>query len=78
MVTVTNAASSPNTTERISYATGASTVQVFDQVDGNSVDTYLLNASAGQQMAVSVGSPANNVYLTVVSPGGSPLARAHS
>jgi ribosomal protein S11 len=78
VVFVTNMPSPTTTNERISYATGRSSVQVFDQIDGNSMDTYLLYISADQQLQITVQSPANNVYLTLVSPGGSPLARAQN
>jgi len=78
VVTVTNSAPPTNTTERFSFATGTSSALVYDQIDGTSLDTYLINAGAGQRMQLSVTSPANNVYLTLVSPGGSPLARAQN
>ena len=78
VVNVTNAASSPNTVERISFAPNTTGAEVYDQVDGNSLDTYQLNASVGQHMQITLTSPASNVYLTVVSPNGSPLARAQN
>ncbi len=65
-------------TQRITFASGATSAQVSGQVDGNNIVTYLLNASAGQQMQTYVTSPASNIYLTVVSPLGSPLARAQA
>ena len=75
---VTNIQASPNTTERISFAPNTTGAEVYDQVDGNSLDTYQLNASVGQYMQITLSSPANNVYLTVVSPNGSPLVRAQN
>jgi ribosomal protein S11 len=78
VVTVTNSAPPTNTTERFSFATGTNSALVYDQIDGSSLDTYLINASAGQRMQISLVSPGNNVYLTLVSPGGSPLARAQN
>ena len=65
-------------TQRIRFAAGATSAQVSRQIDGNSIDTYLLEARAGQQMQALVSSPYGNVYLTVVSPSGSPLARAQA
>ncbi|MBI1259296.1 MAG: hypothetical protein GC204_17660 [Chloroflexi bacterium] len=78
VVNVTNVSSSPNTVERISFAPNTTGAEVYDQVDGNSLDTYPLTASAGQFMQVTLSSPASNVYLTVVSPNGSPLVRAQN
>ncbi|MEO8392531.1 MAG: hypothetical protein ABI700_06025 [Chloroflexota bacterium] len=78
VVTVTNSAPSTDTTERFSFAPATNSALVYDQIDGTSLDTYLINASAGQRMQISVASPNNNVYLTLVSPGGSPLARAQN
>ena len=66
------------TTQRIRFAAGATSAQVSGQTNGTSIDTYLLEARAGQQMRALVSSPNSNVYLTVVSPGGSPLARAQA
>ncbi len=66
------------TTQRIRFAAGATSAQVSGQTNGTNVDTYLLEARAGQQMRALVSSPYSNVYLTVVSPGGSPLARAQA
>ncbi len=66
------------TTQRIRFAAGATSAQVSGQTNGTSIDTYLLEARAGQQMRALVSSPYSNVYLTVVSPGGSPLARAQA
>ncbi len=65
-------------TQRIRFAAGATSAQVSGQTNGTSIDTYLLEARAGQQMRALVSSPYSNVYLTVVSPGGSPLARAQA
>ncbi len=66
------------TTQRIRFAAGATSAQVSGQTNGTNVDTYLLEARAGQQMQALVSSPYGNVYLTVVSPGGTPLARAQA
>ena len=60
-----------------SYFSKAHGVEVTD-VDGNTYVGYVLNARAGQHMQINVASPAGNVYLTLVSPGGSPLARAQA
>ncbi len=65
-------------TQRISFAPGATSAQVSGSVSGTSTDTYLLTAFAGQRMQIQVSSPSGNAYLTVVSPGGSPLARAQN
>ncbi len=64
--------------QRIQFASGGTSAQVNGQIDATCVDTYALNAQAGQFMQLRVSSPANNVYLTLVSPGGSPLARAQA
>lgn len=68
----------PGTSQRITFATGTSSATINGQVDGNTFRGYLLNAQAGQRMQVSTSSPLGNVYLTLVSPGGSPLARAQN
>ncbi|MCC6801760.1 MAG: hypothetical protein IT319_02660 [Anaerolineae bacterium] len=65
-------------TERIRFAAGATSAQVSGQIDGTSFHTYFVEARAGQQMQARVSSPYGNVYLTVVSPGGTPLARAQA
>jgi hypothetical protein len=64
--------SSPNPPQRIEFAIGATTAQVTGEVADTEVDTYLLEAFAGQTMTVNV----TNAYLTLVSPSGDPLARA--
>ena len=66
------------TTQRISFPTGANSAQVSGQIDGNTFQGYLLNAQAGQRMQLSVSSPTGSAYLTVVSPNGTPLARAQN
>ncbi len=68
----------PSAPERINFAPGTNSAQLVGQVDENSFHTYLLAAVAGQRMQARVASPYNNVYLTVVSPFGSPLARAQA
>lgn len=64
--------------ERIRFAAGATSAQVSGQIDGTSFHTYFVEARAGQRMQARVSSPFGNVYLTVVSPSGSPLARAQA
>ncbi|HVU14707.1 MAG TPA: hypothetical protein VHD90_25700 [Phototrophicaceae bacterium] len=71
-------ASCNNVNQRIQFAPGGTSAQVNGQISATCVDTYVLNAQAGQYMQLRVSSPANNVYLTLVSPGGSPLARAQN
>lgn len=66
------------TTQRITFAAGATSATVTGRIDLTEIDNFLLNARAGQLMQVTVSSPANDVYLTVVSPSGSPLARAQA
>ncbi|MFN8450050.1 MAG: PPC domain-containing protein [Anaerolineae bacterium] len=46
------------------------------QVDSSALKGYLLGASAGQRMQISLTSPGGNVYLTVLSPSGTVLANA--
>ncbi len=65
-------------TQRIRFAAGATSAQVSGQINGTSVDTYLLEARSGQQMRALLSSPYGNAYLTIVSPQGSPLARAQA
>lgn len=67
-----------NVTERIQFAAGATSTQLTGQIDGNSFHTYLVEARAGQRMQARVASPSSNVFLTLVSPSGSPLARAQA
>lgn len=66
------------TPTRIEFAPNASTASVLGDVGGTVTQSYLLEASAGQFMVMSVTSPNNNVYLTLVAPDGSPLARAQN
>lgn len=67
-----------NMTERLRFAPGATSTQVTGQINGTSIHSYLVEARAGQRMQARVASPYSNVFLTVVSPGGSPLARAQA
>ncbi|MFN8450052.1 MAG: hypothetical protein U0521_16090 [Anaerolineae bacterium] len=64
--------------ERLNFAAGSTSAQVTGQIDGTSIHTYFVEARAGQRMQARVASPYSNVYLTVVSPSGSPLARAQA
>ncbi len=64
--------------QRLAYAPGTSTMTVNGQTSGTWLDSFLANAQAGQQAQIAVTSPGNNVYLTVVSPNGSPLARSQN
>jgi hypothetical protein len=68
----------PGGSQRITFPAGSTSATVNGQVDGNTYRGYLLNAQAGQRMQVSTSSPLGNVYLTLVSPLGSPLARAQN
>jgi hypothetical protein len=78
-VTVTGSTSGgSSTTQRITFAAGATGTTVSGRIDGAQIRNYLLNARAGQTMTVTVTSPAGGAFLTVVSPGGSPLARAQA
>ncbi len=78
-VSVTGSGGLPSETiQRITFATGATSATVNGRIDGASMDNYLLDASAGQYMQITVASPAGEAYLTVVSPQGSPLARAQA
>ena len=77
-VSVTGSASSGGTTQRIHFPAGGTGTSVSGNVGGSAVDTYLLEASAGQHMQVSLASPAGTAYLNVVAPDGSPLARAQA
>ena len=67
-----------STTQRISFAAGATSATVTGRIDGTEIDNFLLNARAGQVMQVSVSSAANDLFLSVTSPGGTPLVRAES
>ncbi|MEP7292158.1 MAG: hypothetical protein ABI835_10255 [Chloroflexota bacterium] len=66
------------TTQRINFVPGGTSATINGRIDGFEFDNYLLNARAGQYMQAWVTSPANDAYLTVVSPLGSPLARAQA
>lgn len=78
-VTVTGSTSGGgSTTQRITFAAGATGTTISGRIDGAQIRNYLLNARAGQTMTVTVTSPAGGAFLTVVSPGGSPLARAQA
>jgi hypothetical protein len=72
-ITITGAGGTPSS-QRIRFQTGATSAQVAGQVSGNEVDSYVLEAFAGQTMQVDVDS----AYLTLVSPSGEPLARAQN
>jgi hypothetical protein len=78
LLAMTSTSFAAGITQRIRFAPGTTSAQVNGQVDGSTMDTYLLEARAGQQMQVFVSSPYSNVYLTLVSPLGSPLARAQA
>ncbi len=77
LVSVVNNGQQPGQ-ERLGYAPNTSTMTVTGQTSGTWLDSFLLNAQAGQQGQITVTSPANNVFLTLVSPSGSPLARAQN
>ncbi len=66
----------PPNAQRISFAPGTSSAQVSGHIVGTTIDRYLLAAAAGQSMQVSVSSPTNNVFLSVVAPSGAMLASA--
>ena len=77
-VTVTGSASSGGVTQRIHFPAGGTGTSVSGNVGGSAVDTYLLEAGAGQFMQVSLASPSGQAYLNVIAPDGSPLARAQA
>ena len=64
---------------RIKFARGAYSASVDGRVQGNSVNYYLLRASAGQTMSVAILSPHNDIFLTIYGmQDGSPLVRSVS
>ncbi len=64
---------------RIKFAHGAYSASVDGHVSGNSVNYYLLRASAGQTMSVAILSPHNDILLTIYGlQDGSPLIRSVS
>jgi len=61
---------------RIKFAHGAYSASVDGYVGGKSTNYYLLRASAGQTMTVTILSPHNDVLLTIYGmQDGSPLVR---
>lgn len=72
--TVTGAIIRHEETERISFAPGAVSAILTGTITDAAMDNYVLYAFAGQSMTVTV----EGAYLTVVSPSGSPLARAQA
>jgi hypothetical protein len=59
--------------ERIRFQTGATNAQITGEVRGSQPDIYLLRASAGQSMNITL----SDASLTVVSPGGIPMVRGN-
>ena len=64
---------------RIEFAPGATTATVFGGLAANSIDEYVLYALEGQSMTVTISSPGDQVYLSIVGlSDGFPLVRAAS
>jgi hypothetical protein len=64
---------------RIKFAHGTYSASVDGHLQGNTVNYYLLRASAGQTMSVAIFSPHNDVLLTIYGmQDGSPLVRSVS
>ncbi|MEZ4638468.1 MAG: hypothetical protein R2856_26525 [Caldilineaceae bacterium] len=58
------------TAQRVRFAPGATAATVTGSVGMNEIDTYVLNARAGQSMEVMVDAPSGNVGLAVYGPTG--------
>lgn len=62
----------------IQFSSGATATSVANFVEGNGVDRYTFDASAGQPARINILSATRQVLLTLVAPDGTPLMRSQS
>lgn len=70
--------SGPRDLGPIQFPYGATTTSVNNFVEGDGIDRYTFDASAGQPARINILSATGQVLLTLIAPDGTPLMRSQS